>query len=86
MTERDDRLASIAHTIEDYRAGEIARPSPDHVNRWSQQFDKGVQLQLLRELDHVLKKTYLNRETVETFLRGMVKSEKLAGEDPCAFC
>ncbi|MBK9605996.1 MAG: hypothetical protein IPO58_06035 [Betaproteobacteria bacterium] len=32
-----------------------------------------------------MKKTYLNRETVETFLRGMVKSEKLAGEDPCAF-
>lgn len=85
MSQRDDLLAAIAHTIEDYRAGEITRPSPDHVDRWIQQFDKGVQLQLLRELDHVLKKTYLNRETVAAFLRGMVKSEKLAGKDQCTF-
>lgn len=85
MSERDDLLASIAHTIADYRAGEIARPSPDHVDRWVQQFEKGIQLQLLRELDHVLKKTYLSRETIDAFLRGMVKSEKIAGKDPCAF-
>lgn len=85
MSKREDLLASIAHTIEDYRAGEIARPSPDHVDLWIQQFNKGVQLQLLRELDHVLKKTYLKRETVAAFLRGMVKSEKLAGKDQCAF-
>lgn len=85
MSERDELLASIAHTIKDYRAGEIAPPSPSHVDRWVQQFNKGLQIELLRELAFVLKKTYLNEETVTNFLRGMVKSNKIAGDDPCAF-
>lgn len=85
MTTRSDLLASIANTIQDYRAGEIEKPSPAHVDRWAQQFDKGVQLKLLREVDHVLKRTYLNRQAVEAFLLRMVKSEKIAGKDPCAF-
>jgi hypothetical protein len=33
MAERDDLLASIASTIRDYRAGEIAEPTPEHVDR-----------------------------------------------------
>jgi hypothetical protein len=85
VSARNDLLVSIAHTIEDYRSGEIATPTPEHVERWVQQFDKGVQLRLLRELDHVLKKTYLNRKAVEVFLLRMIKSEKIAGKDPCAF-
>src|SRR5882672_3548504 len=50
MSARDGLLASVANTIQDYRAGEIAKPSPEHVDRWIQQFEKGVQLRLLREL------------------------------------
>ena len=85
MSERSTLLTSIANTSRDYRVGEIERPSLDHVDRWVQQFDKNVQIQLLRELDFVLKKTYLNRETVATFLASMIASRKLAGDDPCAF-
>lgn len=40
---------------------------------------------MLRELDHVLKRTYLKREAVDTFLSNLVKNTKLAGDDPCAF-
>jgi hypothetical protein len=85
MTKRADLLASIAHTIRDYRAGEIVQPTPEHVDRWVRQFDKAVQLPMLRELDHVFKKTYLDKETVTGFLKGLVKNKNLAGEDPCAF-
>lgn len=85
MSQRADLLASIAHTIEDYRASEIATPSPAHVDRWAHQFDAGVQVPLLGELDRVLKKTYLNRKTVEAFLRGMVTSKKISGENTCEF-
>ena len=85
MTERSDLLASIANTIRDYRAGEIAQPTPEHVDRWVKQFDTAVQLPMLRELDHVFKKTYVNKETVTGFLKGLVKNKKLAEGDPCTF-
>ncbi|MBZ0070861.1 MAG: hypothetical protein K8I04_03920 [Gammaproteobacteria bacterium] len=39
----------------------------------------------MRELDHVLQKTYVNKDTVSGFLKELVKNKKLAGEDPCAF-
>ena len=85
MTERSDLLESIANTIKDYRAGEIAAPTPVHVDRWVKQFEKGVQVPLLREMDHVFKKTYLNKETITGFLNGLVKNKKLAGQNPCVF-
>ena len=34
MTKRNRLLESIAGTIADYRAGEIAVPTPQHVERW----------------------------------------------------
>jgi hypothetical protein len=85
MTRRADVLASIADTIKDYRAGELPPPTPDHVDHWVKQFDEDVQLPLLREVDHVLKKTYLSKEAVTSFLRVMVKSNKIAGQAPCDY-
>lgn len=85
MSERSDLLTSIAGTTADYRAAELAAPTPDHVEKWVSQFDKGVQLPLLREMDHVLKQTYFSRERVVVFLRDLLKTEKLAGADRCAF-
>lgn len=85
MTERQKLLASIASTAGDYRASELAAPTPEHVNRWVKQFDDAVQHAILREMDHVLKKTYFPLERVTTFLNGLIKAEKLVGKDPCAF-
>ena len=85
MTERQKLLESIASTAADYRAGELAVPSPAHVDRWIKQFDAAVQLPLLRELDHVLKKTYFSREFVSGFFSHQIKNENLAGADPCDF-
>ena len=85
MSKRTDLLASIAKTIKDYRKGQIPEPTPDHVERWISQFPQNVQLPVLSEINHVLKKTYLSREKVVGFLQGLVCEEKLVGDDPCAF-
>jgi hypothetical protein len=60
MTERNDILASIAETTADYRKGDLDAPNPAHVDCWVNQFDAAVQLPILRETDHVLKKTYFS--------------------------
>ncbi|MFN7173694.1 MAG: hypothetical protein ACK4MT_03170 [Thermaurantiacus tibetensis] len=85
MAERDDLLASIAATTADYREGDLAAPTPEHVERWINQFDAAVQLPILREMDHVLKKTYFSRKGTRQFLEGLFQTEKLVGEDPCTF-
>jgi hypothetical protein len=85
MAERNDLLASIAVTTADYREGDLAAPIPDRAERWINQFDAAVQLPILREMDHVLSKTYLSRDGARKFLAGLFQTEKLVGEDPCAF-
>jgi len=85
MSQRDDLLASIAHTVRDYRAGEIATPSPDHVDRWVRQFDAGVQVSLLIEMDHALKHTYFAKSAVAGFFAHQIKHQGIAGASPCDF-
>ncbi len=85
MNDRIMLLESIAGTIKDYRAGEIKVPTPEHVDRWVTQFEKKVQVPLLREFDHVLKETYLSRQWVSDWLTNLVKTQKLVGADPCSF-
>ena len=58
---RQELLQSIATTILDYRQGEIAAPTPDHVDRWVWQFDAPYQEAILVELDHVLKQSYTRK-------------------------
>ena len=85
MTDRAHLLASIAETVADYRTGELASPTPEHVDRWVCQFSKKVQVPLLRELDHVLNQTYFTRAAVSAFLGNLVTNNKLAGANPLEF-
>ena len=78
-------LQSIADTIVDYRAGQICTPTPGHVQKWVDQFDKNVQIAILKEIDHVLKQTYISKTTVEQFLSGLVVNNKITGGDPCPY-
>lgn len=81
MNELNNLLASIATTIRTYREGELAVPTAAHVDRWASQFTPQNKLDFLREFDHVLKQTFLTKEMVSKFLNGLVKNEKLVGED-----
>ena len=82
---RASLLQSIATTIADYRAGELAVPTPAHVDRWISQFDRAVQLDMLVELDHVLGNTYFPKAKVTNFLTRLSTNAGLAGPSPCAF-
>lgn len=85
MTERRELLKSIADTIYDYRAGDFPQPTPAHVARWIAQFDRDVQVPLLKEVDHVLKHTYLDKDLVSDIFNDRVKSKNIVGEKPRSF-
>lgn len=85
MSERNRLLESIANTIADYRAGEIAHPTAEHVAMWIEQFDEAIQELMLAELDHVLKRTYIQKAFVQNFLSNLATNTKLACADPCSF-
>ncbi len=82
---RSDLLKSIAQIIDDYRSGEIDKPTPEHVNRWVNQFSRDVQLPILNEINHVFKRMYFSRRKVARFLYGLVNLEDLVGTDPRSF-
>jgi hypothetical protein len=85
MAERDNLLASIASTTADYREGDLAVPTPEHVDSWVSQFDGAVQIPILREMDHVLTRTYVSRKRATDFLASLFETGKLVGDDPCSF-
>lgn len=85
MSERDTLLVSIASTIKTYRQGELPVPTSAHVDKWASQFNAADQVPFLREFDHVIKQTFLTKETVTTFLANLVKNPKLVGPDPTAY-
>ena len=82
---RQQLLDSIASMIADYREGEIAKPSPKHVDQWVRQFDPSVQDAILAEMQYVIQRAYVTRKGAEDFLRGLVQNVALVGSDPCKF-
>ena len=81
MSEREELLESLSETISDYRNGQVPKPSPIHVEKWVEQFDSPGRLPIPREMNHVLKQTYLPKSSVEEFLSGLVVNEKFTGGD-----
>lgn len=85
MSERSDLLQSIATIIEDYREGEIVKPTPDHVEKWVSQFSKDTQIPLLKEVNHVLEIFYIEKEQAKDIFSKDIKNKKITGEKPFAF-
>lgn len=85
MTNRDALIQSIVSTIADYREGDIPPRSGSDVDRWVRQFPDEAQTVILAEMHHVLQKTYLSRKKVISFLRGVMRTTKLVGDDPTTF-
>ena len=82
---RHELLESIANTIADYREGDVPRRTPQHVERWVSQFPEETQDGILAELNHLLSQTYISRDKMTEFLRGLAKDEKFCGADPKTF-
>ena len=85
MKERGELLTAIANTITDYRTDELPEPTPDHVDKWIHQFGTDVRLPMLREMNHVLQRTYFSKSLICNFLASAIDSRKLAGEKPREF-
>lgn len=81
MNQRNTLVASIANTIQHYRGGALPQPITNHVERWVQQFDASVQLPILQEIDNVLRKIYFSKEDVTQFLRGVIRTQQLTGDN-----
>jgi hypothetical protein len=78
-------LEAVASILTDYRKGEIEPPDAAHVNRWIVQFDSKVHDPILKEVQHVLERTYLTRRNVEEFLRGISNHAELTEGKPGKF-
>lgn len=85
MSERTDLLASIAATIKPYRADEIDTPTPEHVDRWVSQFTPDSQLAFLRAFDPVIKRSFITKSAINTFLGRLVASPVVARPSPAEF-
>jgi hypothetical protein len=85
LNEMEKLFNSIANTIKTYRQGELAPPSPAHVERWANQFTSADRLSFLREFDHVIRQTFLTQETVKAFLDNLLSNTKLVGANPSAY-
>lgn len=83
--EQDQLCASIAATIADYRADEIQARTPDDVDRWVRQLDADVRIPILRELDHVLRRTYFSQGRVTRYLQWLRSHAPLVGPRPEEF-
>lgn len=85
MIMRDKIINSIINTIYDYREGEIAHPTSRHINLWVNQFNKEVQLPILKELDYVLRRTYFSKAKVGQLLSEIIVSKEIGGDVPYNF-
>lgn len=76
---------SIAQVINDYREGEIDRPTSNHVARWVNQFPDVEQNPILQEMLHVLNNSYFNHQSVSDFLNGLILNQQLVNGNPPDF-
>lgn len=81
-TYRQNLLESIATTIADYRKDEIEPITPDHVNRWVEQFNIDAQLTILAEMDAILKKYYVSQQKAKDIIHRALTSPKIFGTHP----
>jgi hypothetical protein len=68
----------LAGIISDY----WSEPSVEEIEHWLAQFDKSVRLPLISELRHTLLKSYFSAERVREFLKDLISTPKLVGNNP----
>lgn len=83
--DREYYLEVIVELIEDYREGELPRPTHEHIERWLQQFDQNVQFHILREMEHVLFNSYISRSRMAGFYWFIHDEKELVGDSPYDF-
>lgn len=72
----DELINSINSELGDYRADEEnpdVQMSPDKIRIWINQFNEGLRIPILTELDNIFKKRYCSKKKIKSFLEAIVK-------------
>jgi len=85
VSKRNESIQAIADLVSDYREGDVPQRTPRVIEEWALQFAEDAQDSILQELAHVLSQTYISRNDMDGFLRGLVTHEKFCGGDPRPF-
>jgi hypothetical protein len=83
--ERNHLLASIVARAADYRQGEIPPIDEEQVMVWLLQFGQEDRPIILREIERLLRKTYISRQASKTFITNLATNGELTGNAPKAF-
>ena len=71
----DELIISINSELADYRSDEgnpNVQMTPDRIRLWINQFDEGLRIPILTELDNIFKKRYISRNDIKKFLEIIV--------------
>ena len=71
-------ISDLVSILADYRHGEIAPVTEEHVKEWAQQFPADEQEILIDEITHVLRQTFVTRNTAAEFLSKLPQNVSLA--------
>src|ERR1017187_5889486 len=71
----------LSELVSDYWCG----PSVEHIEQWLNQFDEELRLPLASELTHILARSYFTAKQTKKFLKGLISTPQLVGEDPAAY-
>jgi hypothetical protein len=74
----DEVIGSIVKTTQDYKNGIIM--TNEHVEFWISQFTKEYRHIILKEMDNILRKFYVNKETVRQYLKALLNTKEIVGE------
>ena len=75
-----ERADNISELIKDYRVGEIKLIDQDHVMKWLKQFNEADQLIIAEEIEHIIKQSYLSKNSTIDLLKKMLKTDKIFGD------
>lgn len=78
-------VASLAHTLRDYKSESSVAMSPEHVARWAKQFNEKIRTPLVHEINYILKQTYISEQNIRDYLRRVITSTNLTQGDPKTF-
>jgi hypothetical protein len=76
-----DEAGKVLKIVSDY----WSEPTLDSIERWLDQFDEEVRLKLISEMRHILSKSYLSKDAVQEFLKGLISAPKLVGANAASF-
>ncbi|MEQ8736320.1 MAG: hypothetical protein RIC29_15450 [Rhodospirillaceae bacterium] len=76
---------NLSNIIEDYRQDELATLTPEHVERWANQFEEMDRHQIVTETANILNKTYVSEKKVDGFLKSVLNDSNFTAGDPKKF-